>query len=677
VHQLEKLVKLVDGRSSTRARWLAGALHWPHTPHAALAAQSLEHGALGTPHRSPRPAAKPPVSPRTPLQSPRGAAAAAAAVAAASDQANAFHYDEELVEERLEGLHQLRAAAQERARAAQAQAGKPQGRAAREEARNAALHLFEGLRADVVGGPNCGHMAAREVHRHGLRTPAPIKGFVAEVKKGIAALVALTSPPVAEPRGRAAEGEREASPTSALDLGALLESTDLSPRRVPPPAKGLRLKDRLLRRKDSGNPLSHMEGMKALLELERAHGKAALVLSGGGSFGAFHLGVVRKLHERNVLPRVVAGSSSGALIGAIVCTRTPSELALTLHRDYLEENARGYFGNGPLKMLASFLRKGYLQDVAHFQGWLMDLFGPMTFQEAYERSGRSLSICVSQAHSKEPPRLLNHVTAPHVLVWSAVACSCAFPCLFPAQELFVKGPDGRIMEQSQMIRRTASSKWRDGCLTENLPLQGLQELFNVNFVLASQANLFLSAWLSTKNTVIGEMSEASLMLDMAEEGGEALVRRAGARPEVPADPQVDAGVDAHGDVDVGGQPHGGAALELVPDALRGLPRGDEPVPGPLPRPAGPGRGRHGRPDRRDPVHAGHRERDSQGDRLALVAAEGGAEAGVCAGGAEAGGPGTGRRPPRHRRACFAGAPPRVVLLRHTRRGRAAGVGCVT
>ena len=518
MHQLEKLVKIVDGRSSTRARWLAGALHWPHTPHAALAAQSLEHGALGTPHRSPRPAAKPPVSPRTPLQSPRGAAAAAAAAAAASDQANAFHYDEELVEERLEGLHQLRAAAQERARAAQAQAGKPQARAAREEARNAALHLFEGLRADVVGGPNCGHMAAREVHRHGLRTPAPIKGFVGEVKKGIAALVALTSPPVAEVRGRAAEGERERddSPTSALDLGALLESTDLSPRRVPPPAKGLRLKDRLLRRKDSGNPLSHMEGMKALLELERAHGKAALVLSGGGSFGAFHLGVVRKLHERNVLPRVVAGSSSGALIGAIVCTRTPSELALTLHRDYLEENARGYFGNGPLKMLASFLRKGYLQDVAHFQGWLMDLFGPMTFQEAYERSGRSLSICVSQAHSKEPPRLLNHVTAPHVLVWSAVACSCAFPCLFPAQELFVKAPDGRIMEQSQMIRRTASSKWRDGCLTENLPLQGLQELFNVNFVLASQANLFLSAWLSTKNTVIGEMSEASLMLDMAE-----------------------------------------------------------------------------------------------------------------------------------------------------------------
>ena len=39
------------------------------------------------------------------------------------------------------------------------------------------------------------------------------------------------------------------------------------------------------------------------------------------------------------------------------------------------------------------------------------------------------------ADTLEPPRLLNYLTAPHVLVWSAVAASSAFPGLFPAQTI--------------------------------------------------------------------------------------------------------------------------------------------------------------------------------------------------------------------------------------------------
>ncbi|WP_203581336.1 patatin-like phospholipase family protein [Microbacterium hibisci] len=41
-----------------------------------------------------------------------------------------------------------------------------------------------------------------------------------------------------------------------------------------------------------------------------------LVLGGGGAFGAAHVGVLQVLAEREIRPGIVAGTSSGALIGA-------------------------------------------------------------------------------------------------------------------------------------------------------------------------------------------------------------------------------------------------------------------------------------------------------------------------------------------------------------------------
>ncbi|EFN56547.1 hypothetical protein CHLNCDRAFT_144196 [Chlorella variabilis] len=50
-----------------------------------------------------------------------------------------------------------------------------------------------------------------------------------------------------------------------------------------------------------------------LKETRHAFGRTALVLSGGGSLGAFHLGVVKALLEHGMLPRVLAGSSVGSI----------------------------------------------------------------------------------------------------------------------------------------------------------------------------------------------------------------------------------------------------------------------------------------------------------------------------------------------------------------------------
>ena len=52
--------------------------------------------------------------------------------------------------------------------------------------------------------------------------------------------------------------------------------------------------------------------------------------SGGGSLGTFHMGVVKALHSLDALPRVFSGASAGAIVCAIICTRTDEELTETL-----------------------------------------------------------------------------------------------------------------------------------------------------------------------------------------------------------------------------------------------------------------------------------------------------------------------------------------------------------
>jgi len=53
----------------------------------------------------------------------------------------------------------------------------------------------------------------------------------------------------------------------------------------------------------------------------RAHlcfGRSALMLSGAGSLGHFHHGVVRTLFTHDLLPKVISGSSAGSIFAAIL-----------------------------------------------------------------------------------------------------------------------------------------------------------------------------------------------------------------------------------------------------------------------------------------------------------------------------------------------------------------------
>ena len=60
-------------------------------------------------------------------------------------------------------------------------------------------------------------------------------------------------------------------------------------------------------------------------------------MSGSGSLLFFHIGVVKCLLEQNLLPRVMSGSSGGAIVSAFIGTRPREEALEMLNAERLFE----------------------------------------------------------------------------------------------------------------------------------------------------------------------------------------------------------------------------------------------------------------------------------------------------------------------------------------------------
>eukprot|EP00520_Triparma_pacifica_P014885 CAMPEP_0118656336 /NCGR_PEP_ID=MMETSP0785-20121206/13438_1 /TAXON_ID=91992 /ORGANISM="Bolidomonas pacifica, Strain CCMP 1866" /LENGTH=633 /DNA_ID=CAMNT_0006549195 /DNA_START=379 /DNA_END=2280 /DNA_ORIENTATION=+ len=124
-----------------------------------------------------------------------------------------------------------------------------------------------------------------------------------------------------------------------------------------------------------------------------------------------------------------------------------------------------------------------MNDTKHFRRCCRINIGEFTFQEAFDRTGRILNITVSPQNRSDPPRLLNYLTAPHVLVWSAAVASSALPGVFEASKLWVKDSDGNMRLES-----SSGARFQDGSMENDLPMQQLGEMFNVNHFIISQVN---------------------------------------------------------------------------------------------------------------------------------------------------------------------------------------------
>lgn len=163
--------------------------------------------------------------------------------------------------------------------------------------------------------------------------------------------------------------------------------------------------------------------LNQLLAARQAFGRSALLLSGGATFGMNHVGVLKALWEANLLPRIISGASAGSIVCAVVCTHTDEEIPALLERFPYGDLAvfeKAGDEDTLVRRVTRFLKFGAWIDISHLTRVMRELLGDLTFQEAYNRTRRILNICVSSASLYELPRLLNYVTAPNVLIWSAV-----------------------------------------------------------------------------------------------------------------------------------------------------------------------------------------------------------------------------------------------------------------
>lgn len=220
-------------------------------------------------------------------------------------------------------------------------------------------------------------------------------------------------------------------------------------------------------------------------ETKHSFGRSALLLSGGAALGMYHFGVVKALHLNALLPRIISGTSAGSIIAGCICTRTDDEL-LRLWADDCDWESEFNLNFFSEIDVGGFLQRwgAGLYSAEYLGKALKDSMGDYTFLEAFDRTGHVLNISVSGLPgSSRLPMLLNYLTSPHVLIWSASLVSCSIPGIFEPGELLSKDFRGNIVPYV-----SAGLKWQDGSMQSDLPMTRLTELFNVNFFIVSQVN---------------------------------------------------------------------------------------------------------------------------------------------------------------------------------------------
>ncbi|CAM1506922.1 Fc.00g065630.m01.CDS01 [Cosmosporella sp. VM-42] len=269
--------------------------------------------------------------------------------------------------------------------------------------------------------------------------------------------------------------------------------------------------------REIGTSLTTQMKLDCIHDTRQAFGRSTLVLQGGAIFGLCHLGVVKALFLRGLLPRIITGTATGALIAALVAIHTEDELPGVLRGDGIDlsafaskarpENGETFRGESYrtrwrtlLRRIRRFSREGYFLDVTVLEDCVRANVGDLTFEEAYSRSKRVLNITVATEGQGGVPTLLNYLTAPNVLIWTAaVASNASSPSLYGHREtrMLCKDAHGNIVPWAP-ANTIDFRHWTHASYSErDSPLRRIAELFNVNHFIVSQARPYLIPFLQS------------------------------------------------------------------------------------------------------------------------------------------------------------------------------------
>ncbi|GAQ10999.1 probable triacylglycerol lipase C1450.16c [Aspergillus lentulus] len=241
--------------------------------------------------------------------------------------------------------------------------------------------------------------------------------------------------------------------------------------------------------------------LELLHDTRQAFGRTTLLLQGGSIFGLCHLGVVKALHLQGLLPRIITGTGTGALIAALVGSHSEDELLSFLDSDGIDLTAFDRRRREKLsgehsrelpytsedswlrtlfRRVKRYIEKGYFLDAGVLEECVRVNLGDLTFEEAYARSKRILNITIATSGKNGTPNLLNYLTAPNVLIWSAAVASNASTVPWPHA-------------QDATFQSWRHIHYSDG----ESPLSRIAELFNVNHFIVSQARPYLIPFLGS------------------------------------------------------------------------------------------------------------------------------------------------------------------------------------
>jgi TAG lipase/lysophosphatidylethanolamine acyltransferase len=177
--------------------------------------------------------------------------------------------------------------------------------------------------------------------------------------------------------------------------------------------------------------LTNQTKLDLLHDTRQAFGRSVLVLQGGSIFGLCHIGVIKALHLRGLLPRIISGTATGALMAALVGVHNEDELLKFLSGEGIDLTAfatrsaqmaknsnggsiqHGWFSTW-FRRAKRFVTEGYLLDASVLEECVRANVGDLTFMEAYQRTKRVLNITVAPM-GNGMPNLLNYLTAPNVV----------------------------------------------------------------------------------------------------------------------------------------------------------------------------------------------------------------------------------------------------------------------
>ena len=113
----------------------------------------------------------------------------------------------------------------------------------------------------------------------------------------------------------------------------------------------------------------------------------------------------------------------------------------------------GFTTTSKIQFLTDLITGKVVVDSQVLKDFIYRFTGDTTFKESFTKFGWNLNITVTDFSMTQSSRLLNYLTTPNLLIWSAVVASCSIPGIFPKVDLMQKLDDGSIIQYDPSSKR--------------------------------------------------------------------------------------------------------------------------------------------------------------------------------------------------------------------------------